>query len=86
MRELERMLKALANGRRLLMLKYLKRKERASVGDIADEVKLLFKSTSRHLAVLTGAGHVEKEQESLIMWHSIAERRHKIFSEVLKHL
>ncbi len=50
-RELEKQLKALANRRRLAILKYLKSKREASVGDIAEEINLSFKSTSKHLAV-----------------------------------
>ena len=38
-KELERKLKALANKRRLAILKYLKEDGRASVGDIAGEIK-----------------------------------------------
>ncbi|HEY4517215.1 MAG TPA: metalloregulator ArsR/SmtB family transcription factor [Candidatus Paceibacterota bacterium] len=86
MKELERNLKALANGRRLAILRILSRKKKASVSAIAEAIKLSFKSTSRHLGVLTGAGILEKEQIGLEVMHSLSERRHPIVSEVLKIL
>ena len=64
MRELERILKALANRRRLAILKYLKKTHEATVGEIAGEIKLSFKSTSKHLCVLAGADIIERDQRS----------------------
>jgi len=49
-KETERQLKALANKRRLAILKFLFAKEPASVGSIAQEIKLSFKSTSRNVS------------------------------------
>ena len=73
MKELERVLKALANKRRLAILKYLKTEGEASVGDIADEINLSLKSTSRHLGVLTVADILEKEQRSLSVFYSLSQ-------------
>lgn len=86
MNQLERTLKALANKRRLTILRYLRRVSRASVGDIAGEIKLSFKATSRHLSILTSADILEKEQEGLVMWHRLNPKKHKVVAEVLKHL
>lgn len=86
MNELERNLKALANKRRLAILKYLKRVSKSSVGDVASEIGLSFKATSRHLGVLTNAGILEKEQEGLTMWHRISLRKHPIVVSVTKLL
>lgn len=69
---LERTLKALANKRRLAILHLLKRDGPATVGDIADEIRLSFKATSRHLGVLAAADIVEKEQQSLNMFYRLA--------------
>lgn len=74
MRHHEKILKALANRRRLEIVKYLKDKKRANVGDIAEHIKLSFKSTSRHLAVLSGADLLEKEQKSLLVFYSITPK------------
>ena len=68
---LEKVLKALANRRRLLILKYLKRSREASVGDIAGEIRLSLKATSKHLSVLSGAGIVDREQKSTQMFYSL---------------
>jgi len=82
MKEYEKTLKALANRRRLQILKYLKDKKQATVSAIAEHIKLSFKSTSKHLAVLFGAGIVDKEQKSLSMFYSIAEPLPKIAKHV----
>ncbi len=71
-RELEKQLKALANRRRLAILKYLKSKREASVGEIAEEINLSFKSTSKHLAVLAVLDIVERDQRSLQMFYRLA--------------
>jgi len=86
MDELTRDLRALANKRRLTILKYLKRTGEASVSDIASEIKLSFKSTSRHLSVLTGAYILEKEQTGLTVMHNIASRKHPIVAKTLSLL
>lgn len=70
--QLERTLKALANKRRLAILEYLKKSDEATVGDIAEEIKLSFKATSKHLSILLSADIVEREQRSLEMWYSIS--------------
>jgi DNA-binding transcriptional ArsR family regulator len=85
MNELERVLKALANKRRLAILRHMKG-GRASVGEIAKAIKLSFKATSRHLALLTSAGILDKEQEGLTMWHSLSRQKHAFVSKVLESL
>lgn len=71
-KELEKTLKALANKRRLQILRYLKNVKEAPVGDIAEEIRLSFKSTSRHLSVLASADIVEKEQRSLQVFYRLS--------------
>ncbi len=71
-RELEKILKALANKRRLAILKYLKNEGETSVGDIANKIKLSFKSTSRHLSVLFAVDIIEKDQKGLQVFYGIA--------------
>ena len=82
MKELEKILKALANGRRLRILKYLKTRKEASVGDIADEINLSFKSTSRHLAVLSAADILEREQRSSQVFYRLSSSQ----KSLVKHL
>ncbi|HEY4474186.1 MAG TPA: metalloregulator ArsR/SmtB family transcription factor [Candidatus Paceibacterota bacterium] len=76
---LERTLKALANKRRLLILRYLKNTKEASVGDIAGEIKLSFNATSKHLGVLYTADILDREQRNVQMYYRIA---HDISSPV----
>ena len=71
-KELEKILKALANGRRLAILAYVKKHKEATVGDIAGNLKLSFKSTSRHLSVLYAANILEREQRSLYMHYKLS--------------
>ena len=70
-RGLERELKALANGRRLAILRILRTRKAAPVGEIAELIKLSFKATSKHLAILYAANIVEKEQVSLTVNYSL---------------
>lgn len=72
MKILEKSLKALANKRCLAILKYLKSRKEASVGQIAEEIKLSFKATSKHVGILFAADILEKEQRSLYVVYSIA--------------
>ena len=72
-RELERILKALANQRRLLIVAHLKRKNTGiAVSDVAEHMKLSFKATSKHLMILAEAGIIEKEQISKLMLSRIS--------------
>lgn len=73
MKNYERMLKALANRRRLTILRYLRREKEARVGAIAAALKLSFKATSRHLQQLSSTDIVEREQRGLEMWYRIGK-------------
>ena len=86
MKELERILKALANKRRLAIIKYLKKEKEATVGDISEKIKLSFKATSKHLGVLANADIVEKEQRSLQMWYSLSPTLHPIVKYISNSL
>ncbi len=83
MKEYEKILKALANRRRLQIIKYLKAEKQATVTDIAEHLKLSFKSTSKHLAVLFNAGILDKEQISLSMFYSVLESLPKPARQVI---
>lgn len=71
MKDYERMLKALANRRRLAILRYLRKQKEARVGEIAGAIKLSFKATSRHLQQLAAADILERDQRGLEMWYRI---------------
>ncbi len=75
MQKLEKILKALANRRRLAILKYLKENKEASVAGIADEINLSFKATSKHLGVLSAVDIIEREQRSSQMFYRLSADR-----------
>jgi len=83
MKLLEKSLKALANKRRLEILRFLNKEKEASVSDIARTINLSFKSTSRHLAVLSSADIVEREQRSLQVFYSLTKTPDSIVRHVL---
>ncbi len=83
MRQYEKPLKALANKRRLEIVKYLKQEKEATVGDIASHIKLSFKATSKHLAVLLAADIVEKEQRSLSSFYSLDPKMPRIARAII---
>lgn len=71
-KELERIFKAVANQRRIAMIRYLHGVKEASVGKIAFEMKLSFNATSRHLLILERVGFLSREQRSLEVFYRIA--------------
>lgn len=77
-KEIERILKALANRRRLSIVKFLKKKGEKTVGDIAGDIKISFKATSKHLGVLYAVNIVEKEQRSLQVFYKLSSQLHPI--------
>lgn len=85
-REMEKILKALANRRRLAIVKYLHRVKEANVGTIAGEIRLSFAATSRHLGILYVADLLEREQTSTSMNYSLAQPLHPALKVVLQIL
>ncbi|MBI5466499.1 MAG: winged helix-turn-helix transcriptional regulator [Candidatus Kerfeldbacteria bacterium] len=86
MRNLEKLLKAVANRRRLEILAHLKRTRQATVGDIADAIKLSFKATSKHLGVLANAEVVESEKKSLLVFYRLTPRQHQLARHLINVL
>jgi len=72
LRRSERLLKALANRRRLAILKYLKKNREAPVTDLSYAIPLSFKATSKHLAVLAAVDIIDKEQRGLQVFYRLA--------------
>ena len=71
MKEFEIILKALANRRRLSILKFLKKQHEASVREISDNIRLSFKATSKHLNILARADLLDREQRSLTVFYRL---------------
>ncbi|MSR71023.1 ArsR family transcriptional regulator [Candidatus Kaiserbacteria bacterium] len=83
LKDTEQQLKALANKRRLTILKYLNAKGPASVGSVADEIKLSFKSTSNHLLILAKADLLEREQTSTTVLYRLVRPTSPVMKTVL---
>jgi DNA-binding transcriptional ArsR family regulator len=75
-KEFEKVLKALANRRRLAVVTFLKHTHEAKVGDISIEIKLSFAATSRHLVILERAGILDKEQRGKEVFYRVAKPMH----------
>ncbi len=75
MNNLEKILKALANRRRLAILEYLKNHREAPVGEIAHEINLSFKATSKHLGILASVDIIERDQRNLQVFYRLAQNR-----------
>lgn len=86
MNETEKILKALANRRRLGIVKYLEKTGKASVGDIASQIKLSFKATSKHLRILANADLLEREQIGLAMIYCLSKPVNSILKSTLNVL
>ncbi len=82
-KELERILKALANKRRLAILSYLKKVPEASVSEIAGEINLSLKAPPKHLTIMDVVDIIEKEQRSLQMYYSLSKEQTSAAKSIL---
>ena len=82
----ERIFKALANRRRLAIVKLLKQRSRVAVGDIANHLKVSMPTASKHLSILAAADIVDYERVSLAIYYSLADRPSTIMRDVLKNI
>ncbi|HLD86186.1 MAG TPA: metalloregulator ArsR/SmtB family transcription factor [Patescibacteria group bacterium] len=78
----EIVLRAVANSRRLAMVRELKRRQ-ATVGDLAAMLRLSFPATSSHLRILRSAGLVERRQRGLEMYYRIADDQSRFIKRLL---
>ena len=86
MKDLEKSLKALANRRRLAILKYLKENREASVTEIAGAIKLSLKATSKHLGILAAVDIVERDQRSLSMFYHLSSEQKPVVKYIISLL
>ncbi len=82
---LEKLLKALANKRRLAIIFYLKKQSEARVGDIANAINLSFTSTSKHLIQLFNADILERNQKNLEVWYKLTPKQNNIVSYIISN-
>lgn len=86
MKKFERVLKGLANRRRLAILKFLNGAKEANVAQIAGIINLSFKATSKHLGILAGLDILEKEQRSVEMFYRLAKEQVQIVKNVINNV
>ncbi|MBI3952835.1 MAG: winged helix-turn-helix transcriptional regulator [Candidatus Doudnabacteria bacterium] len=86
MKYLEQIIKALANKRRLAILKLMKNRKEASVGEIAEHIRLSFKATSKHLNIMARAEVLDKEQRSLTVFYSLSPEIRPFIKSLLDDL
>jgi DNA-binding transcriptional ArsR family regulator len=81
-----RELKSLANEHRLGIILYLKKKKTASVGEIADNLKISFKATSKHLLFLKKAGVLVKRFDNPFVYYSLSSNSSKLIKDLISFL
>ncbi|MDP3785109.1 MAG: helix-turn-helix domain-containing protein [bacterium] len=89
MKKLEKIFKALANKKRLNILAFLNKEERASLGEIAEEINTSIKATSKHLLILYHAEFLEKERVHGLTFYELGDKLGEIekalFNLLKKH-
>jgi ArsR family transcriptional regulator len=78
--------KAVANERRMRILRILLNKREMSVSQISQGINLSFKSTSRHLLRLEDVGLVKRRQDSLWVYYSINRKGLNRYNQALLQL
>lgn len=84
-KNLEKILKILANKRRLVIICFLKKKSEARVGDIAEAINLSLTSTSKHLIQLFNADILERNQKNLEVWYKLAPRQNNVVGYIISN-
>jgi len=75
MKDLEKFFKAVANYRRLKILKHLLSGEKATLEELAQAADLSYRSTSKHLLLLESRGFLSRETLGLKVIYKIAPLR-----------
>ena len=82
-KELEKIFKIFASKRRLDIINLLRRKEAISLNEIAREIKLSLKSTSKHLRILYSVDIVEREYKNLEIYYKLADAQNAFLKKVI---
>jgi ArsR family transcriptional regulator len=77
-----KILKALANEKRLEILKLLEKNPGQSVVEIAEEINLHFKSTSKHLQRLSEAGLVKSNRDGVWVRFAPTEKVDQLLKKI----
>ncbi len=81
-----RLLKAIANPNRLMILCSLMEKERLSVGDLNELLPLSQSALSQHLAILRRDGLVKTQREAQSIHYFLADEKLAVLMATLYHL
>jgi DNA-binding transcriptional ArsR family regulator len=85
-KELVRILKAFGNEKRIKILKALAKNEGLSVGELASEIRLSFKATSKHVARFSTLGILEGEGKGRSVVYSLSPSLTGKVKTLLKHI
>lgn len=77
-RQLERIVKGVANHRRIEIATLLSKRPELSVMEIAEVLKINFKTASEHIRRLALSGLVMKRNEGSAVRHALTSRGHSI--------
>jgi DNA-binding transcriptional ArsR family regulator len=83
MKQLEKILKGLANSRRLMIIRVLAKEKELPVTEIAGRIKLSFTSTSKHLLLLYKLDILDRRQDKLVVYYRLADKLPFIVKQVL---
>ena len=85
-KELEKLFKSLGNKRRLKIAKTLFESRGLSVSEVAGEIKLSIKATSKHLLNLFNTNILEKEQRSKNVYYKITKEADPLIKTIISHI
>ena len=83
-RQLSIFFKAIANERRIKIIHLLMRGKSLSVSDVAESIRLSFRSTSHHLRILRSAKIAEYEQQGPQIHYTL--NTHHPFFDILRRV
>jgi len=75
-------LKALANKKRLEILRLLNKELMLRLTEISEKIDLSYKSTSRHLLILSSASLIRQKREGSWMIYSLRKESRKIITDI----
>ncbi len=85
-KELEKLYKVLGNRRRMRIVRLLLKKGKMTVSDIADDINLSFRATSRHLIQLFHVDVLRKEQLNKNVFYEISGSLDQIIKSLISHI
>ena len=86
MKHLEKILRGLANRRRLAILQLIRKHQRLSVGDLAVGINLSFKATSRHLRIMRQLELLDHQQHGVTVYYFLSPSLPVPAKTILKYI